>query len=49
MQIPQTMRAMVLEKPGTPLKYLEVPVPAPDPEQVLRVKAAVAAAIEELQ
>ncbi len=35
MQIPQTMRAMVLEKPGTPLKYLEVPVPAPDPEQVL--------------
>ena len=28
MQIPQTMRAMVLEAPGTSLKYLEVPVPA---------------------
>ena len=35
MQIPKTMRAMVLEKPGTPLKYLEVPVPRPGPEQVL--------------
>ena len=35
MPIPKTMHAMVLEKPGTPLKYLEVPVPAPGPEQVL--------------
>jgi propanol-preferring alcohol dehydrogenase len=40
MQIPKTMHAMVLEKPGTLLKYLEVPVPLPGTEQVLiRVKA----------
>jgi propanol-preferring alcohol dehydrogenase len=32
---PKTMRAMVLEKPGQPLKWLEVPVPQPGPEQVL--------------
>jgi propanol-preferring alcohol dehydrogenase len=32
---PKTMRAMVLEKPGQPLKLLEVPVPQPGPEQVL--------------
>jgi len=32
---PQTMRAMVLEKAGQPLKLLEVPVPQPGPEQVL--------------
>jgi propanol-preferring alcohol dehydrogenase len=32
---PKTMRAMVLEKPGQPLKWLEVPVPLPGPEQVL--------------
>jgi propanol-preferring alcohol dehydrogenase len=31
----ETMRAMVLEKPGQPLKWLEVPVPTPSPEQVL--------------
>ena len=35
MQIPETMRAMVLEKPGAPLQSLEVPVPRPGPEQVL--------------
>lgn len=35
MQIPKTMHAMVLEAPNTPLKYLEVPVPTPGPEQVL--------------
>jgi propanol-preferring alcohol dehydrogenase len=29
------MHAMVLEKPGRPLKWLEVPVPTPEPEQVL--------------
>jgi len=40
MEIPETMRAMVLEAPHTPLKYLEVPVPTPSPEQVLlRVRA----------
>jgi propanol-preferring alcohol dehydrogenase len=32
---PETMRAMVLEKPGEPLKWLEVPVPTPTSEQVL--------------
>lgn len=35
MATPKTMRAMVLEKPGQPLKWLEVPVPQPGPEQVL--------------
>ena len=35
MPIPSTMRAMVLEQPGRPLKWLEVPVPRPGPEQVL--------------
>ncbi len=35
MPIPQTMRAMVLEKAGNPLQSLEVPVPHPGPEQVL--------------
>jgi alcohol dehydrogenase, propanol-preferring len=32
---PHTMRAMVLEQPRQPLKWLEVPVPKPSPEQVL--------------
>ena len=32
---PKTMRAMVLEQPGQPLKWLEVPAPQPGPEQVL--------------
>jgi len=31
----KTMRAMVLEQPGRPLELMEVPVPAPGPEQVL--------------
>ena len=35
MAIPEKMRAMVLEEPGQPLKWLEVPVPKPQPEQVL--------------
>ncbi len=32
---PETMRAMVLEQPGQPLKLLEMPVATPQPEQVL--------------
>jgi propanol-preferring alcohol dehydrogenase len=32
---PKTMGAMVLEKPGQPLEWREVPVPRPGPEQVL--------------
>ncbi|HZE21439.1 MAG TPA: zinc-dependent alcohol dehydrogenase family protein, partial [Desulfobaccales bacterium] len=32
---PKTMQAMVLEKPGQPLKHKEVPTPHPGPEQVL--------------
>ena len=35
MEIPERMRAMVLEEPGQPLIWREVPVPQPDPEQVL--------------
>ena len=31
----KTMLAMVLEQPGRPLRWLEVPVPVPGPEQVL--------------
>lgn len=40
MEIPKTMRAMVLEKPGKPLVAVELPVPQPGPNQVLiRVQA----------
>ncbi len=35
MQIPPTMRAMVLELQGQPLQLQELPVPQPGPEQVL--------------
>ena len=35
MTIPKTMRAMVLETPGQPLKAIDVPVPQPDLDQVL--------------
>jgi propanol-preferring alcohol dehydrogenase len=35
MTTPETMRAMVLKQPGQPLKLMEVPVPVPQPEQVL--------------
>src|SRR5438046_9395935 len=35
MDIPKTMRAMVLEAPGQPLQPKEVAVPQPDPGQVL--------------
>jgi alcohol dehydrogenase, propanol-preferring len=35
MEIPKTMKAMVLEEQGQPLQYQEVPVPEPGPDQVL--------------
>ena len=35
MAIPKTMRAMVLEAPGRPLKSIDVPIPQPGPGQVL--------------
>ena len=35
MEIPETMRAMLLEVPGEPLKPSTVPVPQPGPDQVL--------------
>lgn len=35
MTIPKTMRAMVMQAAGQPLTLQEVPVPTPDPEQVL--------------
>ncbi len=35
MEVPQIMRAMVLHTPGTPLVDQEVPVPRPNPDQVL--------------
>lgn len=35
MELPETMKAMVLETPGRPLVYREMPIPAPGPDQVL--------------
>jgi propanol-preferring alcohol dehydrogenase len=35
MDIPTTMRAMLMEQPGQPLRLREMPVPQPGPEQVL--------------
>ena len=35
MTIPDKMRAMVLERPGTALKLMDLPVPTPGPDQVL--------------
>ncbi len=35
MRIPDSMRAMVLEAPGKPLRAMAIPVPRPGPEQVL--------------
>jgi len=35
MTIPETMRAMVLDAPGEPLREAELPVPRPEPGQVL--------------
>ena len=35
MEIPTTMRAMVLESQKQPLRAMRVPVPRPNPEQVL--------------
>lgn len=35
MTLPELMRAMVLEKPGAPLKLREIPLPTPGPDQVL--------------
>ena len=37
---PQTMQAMVLDRAGTPLQAVELPVPAPGPHQVLIKVAA---------
>ena len=40
MRIPEAMRAMVMEAPGQPLRYADLPVPQPSPQQVLlRVRA----------
>jgi len=40
MNIPSTMHAMVLQQPGQLLKFMEVPVPHPNSDQVLlRVRA----------
>jgi propanol-preferring alcohol dehydrogenase len=40
MRVPETMHAMVLQRPGQPLQYLDVPVPRPGPDQLLiRVRA----------
>lgn len=35
MEIPETMRAMVLHQPGQPLRLEQAPVPRPSPEQLL--------------
>src|SRR3972149_3730050 len=35
MRIPETMHAMVLQRPGTLLVHKELPVPKPNPDQVL--------------
>lgn len=35
MKIPKTMRAMVLESAKSPLRLMEVPIPQPNPQQVL--------------
>ncbi|HEX7972861.1 MAG TPA: alcohol dehydrogenase catalytic domain-containing protein, partial [Anaerolineales bacterium] len=35
MEIPEKMRAMVLDEPGKPLRLAEMPVPRPGPGQVL--------------
>jgi propanol-preferring alcohol dehydrogenase len=35
MEIPKTMKAMVLERQKEPLRWMEVPVPQPGPDQVL--------------
>ena len=35
MPLPNQMQAMVLEEPGNPLEIQEIPLPAPEPDQVL--------------
>jgi alcohol dehydrogenase, propanol-preferring len=35
MKIPETMRAMVLQKTGRPLELMEIPTPRPGPDQIL--------------
>lgn len=40
MRVPETMHAMVLQRPGQPLRYIEAAVPKPAPDQILiRVSA----------
>ncbi|HEY8969519.1 MAG TPA: hypothetical protein VIM64_10505 [Puia sp.] len=34
-KVPFTMRSMVLDKPGVPLRLVTLPVPLPGPVQVL--------------
>ena len=35
MELPETMKAMVLQAPGQPLVYREIYLPVPNPDQLL--------------